>query len=321
MKRSRLFSWSQGRGHSFGTFPALEQSRRFILSGGAIIALLASADVSSCRAQDTNAAITGSSPSSCPVVDYFANWFDRVNKTQAEQPHWAPPIGITTPRLMQAFRFDYTEQSLKGGHTLQNYGSGKGLEFIPAERIQFIVGIPPWETQDTTPRKEGWGDQSFLMKYRIAAANEEEGNYIVTAFMGLTVPNGSDDYSMHHFTFTPTLAAGKGWGDFNIQGTVGMTFPDNGAVSTGMGTPLAASSVFQYHIAKYFWPEVEANYTWWPNGVHEGLNQLFISPGLILGKFPIWQRLGIMFGAGLQIAVTEHPLSNRNLVVSGRIVF
>ena len=254
-------------------------------------------------------------------MDYFAHWYDRVDKTQAEQPHWMPPVGITSPRLMQVLRYDFTQSGLKGGHTLDNFGSGKGLEFIPAERIQFIVGIPPWETQNTNPRKEGWGDESFLMKYRIAAANEEEGNYIVTAFMGLTVPNGSDDYSLLHYTFTPTLAFGKGWGDFDFQGTVGMTFPDYGARSTGMGTPLAWNSVFQYKIAKYFWPEVEANYTWWPNGVHEGLSQLFITPGLVLGKFPIWQHVGIMVGAGYQVAVTDNPLAHNNFIVTGRVTF
>ena len=95
-------------------------------AGRAIIALLALAGVLSCRAEDTNVAGMGGSPSSCPVVDYFANWFDRVNKTQAEQPHWAPPIGITTPRLMQVLRWDYTEQSLKGGHTLENFGQRQG---------------------------------------------------------------------------------------------------------------------------------------------------------------------------------------------------
>jgi hypothetical protein len=32
------------------------------------------------------------------------------------------------------------------------------VEFIPAERVQFIVGLPAWQTQDTSPRKNGWAD-------------------------------------------------------------------------------------------------------------------------------------------------------------------
>src|SRR5579863_10003673 len=74
------------------------------------------------------------------IEDYFAHWFDRVDATLAEQPHWAPPVGITSPRLQEVLRYDIMWQSLKGGHDLVNYGSGKGLEFIPSENIQFIIG-------------------------------------------------------------------------------------------------------------------------------------------------------------------------------------
>ena len=37
---------------------------------------------------------------------YFADWFQRVDKTQAEQPHWIAPIATTTPRLEEEFRYD-----------------------------------------------------------------------------------------------------------------------------------------------------------------------------------------------------------------------
>jgi hypothetical protein len=201
------------------------------------------------------------------------------------------------------------------------YGNGKGLEFIPAEQVQFIVGIPPWQTQDTSPRKEGWGDQSFLMKYRLFAANEDEGDYVLTLFAGLTVPNGSDNYTSHHCAFSPATAYGKGWGDFDIQGTIGTSIPDDGAVATGAGTPFLLNEVLQYRVARFLWPEVEANYSYYPNGKNEGLSQLFITPGLVIGIFPIWRRLGIMGGVGYQIAVTERPLFQHNLIFSARVPF
>jgi hypothetical protein len=50
------------------------------------------------------------------------------------------------------------------------------LLVIRLERIQFIVGIPPYETVNASPAKNGWGDQMFLMKYRFAAANADQGN-------------------------------------------------------------------------------------------------------------------------------------------------
>jgi hypothetical protein len=256
-----------------------------------------------------------------PVYDYFANWFVRVTATQAEQPHWASPVSLTSPLLLQLVRYDVLSESLKGGRQLNIFGGGKGVEFIPSEHVQFIVGLPPWESENTTPRKDGWGDESFLMKYRFAAANEQEGNYVVTGFLGLTVPTGSDVFTSHHFVFAPTLAGGKGWGDFDIQGSIGTSIPDDGTSRGGQGTPLVMNAVFQYRVEKMFWPEVELNYTYWPNGSHEGLNQLFVTPGLVVGKFPIWQRLTFASAVGCQVAVTDNPLMHNNLIFSGRLYF
>ncbi len=74
---------------------------------------------------------------------YFANWFHRVDKTQAEQPHWATPLATTTPRLEEEFRFDTLWQTNNSGITMENYGGAKGLELIPAERVEIILVAPP----------------------------------------------------------------------------------------------------------------------------------------------------------------------------------
>jgi hypothetical protein len=264
---------------------------------------------------------SGGSGALSAINGYFTNWFERVDATLAEQPHWAPPVATTSPRLQEVLRYDIMWQSLHGDHDLVNYGSAKGFEFIPSEHLQFIVGIPPYETQNSGPRKSGWGDQMFLMKYRFAAGNEENGNYLLTGFMGVSVPNGGNAFSAKRFVYSPTLAGGKGWGNFDIQGTVGASFPDNFAVHTGTGTPVLANCILQYRIAKVIWPEVEANYTYWPNGIHEGLNQLLITPGLVVGRFPIYGRVACMFGVGCQIAVTDGPLYHRNVIFTARMPF
>lgn len=272
------------------------------------------------RPQDSPAAQNNASGSGS-VLDYFKNWFERASKTQAEQPHWVTPLVTVTPRLEQELRYDQLWEALPGGHSLQNYGGGKGIELIPAEPLEVIIGIPAWESEDTSPRKEGWADQTFLVKYRFLSANEEKGDYILTAFMGLSVPNGSANYTSHHYAFSPTIAFGKGWGRFDVQTTLGMSIPDNGGERSGAGTPVLFNTAFQYHIDKFFWPELEANYTYWPNGKHEGLNQLFLTPGLVLGRFPIYQRVGVTVGVGCQIAVTDSPLMHRNIIFSARIPF
>jgi hypothetical protein len=175
-----------------------------------------------------------------PVLDYFKDWFTRATETQDEQPRWATPVVTVTPRLEQEVRYDQLWESIPGGHQITSYGGGKGVELIPAKPIEVIIGIPAWQTENTHPEKSGWADETFLLKYRILSANADNGDYILTAFFGLSVPNGSTTWTSHHFMYTPTIAFGKGWGRFDFQSTLGITIPDNGAVKTGNGTPIAS---------------------------------------------------------------------------------
>jgi len=39
-------------------------------------------------------------------------------------------------------------ERLPNTHTLGMFGSGKGLELIPAERVEVIIGVPSWQTQE-----------------------------------------------------------------------------------------------------------------------------------------------------------------------------
>ncbi|HUZ08038.1 MAG TPA: hypothetical protein VMV89_11185 [Candidatus Paceibacterota bacterium] len=263
-----------------------------------------------------------SSPS--PFVSCFSGWFARVSKTQAEQPHWITPLVTVTPRLEQELRYDQSWQHQPGGRTLTSYGDGKGLELIPAERVELILGVPAWQSERTasgTPLKHGWADESFLLKYRLLSANEEQGDYILTAFLGVAISTGSENFSADHYVVTPTLAFGKGWGDFDFQTTFGVSVPDNGSAPDGAGTPLLLNSAFQYRVMKNLWPELEVNYTHWPNGAHDGLDQAFLTPGLVVGKIPIAGRLGLTVGAGYQMALTDHPLYRHNLILTVRLPF
>jgi len=259
-----------------------------------------------CRAQDA-------------VVDYFADWFERVEKTQAEQPHWITPVVTVTPRLEQEFRYDQIWQTRPHGQVLYSYGGGKGLELIPAEKVEVILGVPAYQTRDHGSDTDGWADWSFLFKYRIASANEESGNYIVTAFLGFSVPTGSQHNTQDHAIITPTLAFGKGWGNFDFQGTLGAQIPDN-AVGN-LGTPILANLALQYRVMRYFWPELEVNYTYWPNGDRQGKQQIFLTPGLVIGKLPIWKRLGLTVGVGFQTAVSPHPVYHHGSIVTIRFPF
>jgi hypothetical protein len=263
-----------------------------------------------------------------PIVEYFLDWFPRVTRIQSEQPHWVTPLETVTPRLEEEVRYDQFFESNGHGVTTDNYGGGKGLELIPFQNVEVILGFPAWishgghkihGTKKTVAPSDGWADETFLIKYRILSANEDNGNYILTAFMGFSAPTGDAANSNGHVIYTPTIAGGKGWGDFDIQSTAGWSLPDGGVARLGM--PLAWNTTFQYHIFRFFWPEFEVNYTWWPNGDREGLTQVFLTPGLLIGRIPIHDRVGLTFGAGYQVAVTESPQYDHNVVLSARLPF
>ena len=256
-----------------------------------------------------------------PGDGYFSDWFARVSRIQAEQPHWITPMTTVTPRLEEEYRYDQSWETTSSGSKVTSYGGGKGLELIPYDNIEVILGVPAWQNYNKPDGKDGFADDSFLLKYRVAAANQENGNYIVTGFLGLSVPTGQHELTEHHYIVTPTIALGKGWGDFDVQSTLGVSIPDNGAAPEGSGTPLQINTAFQYNLLKVLWPELEVNYTYWGNGEHEGKNQVFLSPGFLLGRFPIWNRVGVTIGLAYQVALTDKPTFNHNFLLSMRVPF
>jgi hypothetical protein len=236
------------------------------------------------------------------------------------------PIVTVTPRLEEELRYDqFWERNPGSGQapgSLNSYGGAKGLELIPFEPVELIVGIPPYQTRYGAENAKGFNDWSpaFLVKYRFLSANEQHGNYILSGFLALSVPSGLNAFSMKTFGLTPTIAGGKGWGDFDVQFTVGQTFPFSN--SRSVGDPLAINVAFQYHLLKFFWPEFEVNYTHWPNGENVTKNQVFLTPGLILGRVPLFWRFKAVVGVGYQFAASNvHPSYQSNWVLTARVPF
>lgn len=264
-------------------------------------------------------------PAFAEDASFFSNWLDNVSKTQERQPHWMTPLVTVTPRLEQEFRFDYSHSDKPKGVTLDNYGGGKGLEIIPSENTEIIIGVPAYEKQvaPNKPSTSGLADENFLLKYRILSANEENGNYIVTAFLGASLPTGGNVFTNHHTIITPTLAAGKGWGDretgFDIQSTIGISYPSGGL--TTLGRPLVWNTAFQGHVGK-FWPEIETGFTHWYEGPHAGKDQLTVTCGTTLGRFVIQNRVKAIIGVGYQtVQGTQDVTLNHGIVSTLRITF
>ncbi len=244
----------------------------------------------------------------------------------------------------QEFRWDFYDQkngtgTQGNGQRLVNYGGpgGARIELIPAYNWEVIVAAPPY-IQASGPRGtgQGWGDwPAFLVKYRLLSANKENGDYIVTAFFQMSDPSGTSfAISNNVLVAQPTLAFGKGWGDFDIQMTISDQIPvssigpkpKTGTTVGNFGDPILWNTAFQYHLFKYFWPELEVNYEYWPNGTHAGLSQVLLTPGLILGRFQIGndtptRPINLIIGAGYQMAVTANPVTQNNFVGTLRVTF
>src|SRR5579885_892356 len=196
--------------------------------------------------------------------NYLSDWFLRVDKTQAEQPHWVTPLATTTPRLEEEFRYDQLWQVNSKGVTADNFDGGKGLELIPFEKVEVIFNMPPYLEHNHPATRDGFGDLAFLVKYRLLSSNEEHGNYILTAFLGWTVPTGQYKNGAVHAVLTPTIAYGKGLHHFDLQGTFGVGLP--AADTVKVGRTYAWNNALQYHLFRKLWPEVETNSTFFQEG-------------------------------------------------------
>jgi hypothetical protein len=178
------------------------------LAGAAIVALLAASGVP-LAAQD----------------GFLSGWLDRSDRAKAGQPRWMTPLVTVTPRLEQEFRTDFLIQQMSSGDELVNLGNGKGLELIPNERVELLFNVPPYLQHNNPGIHDGVGDVSFVGKYRLLAADEEAGDYILTVFLGGTIPTGSYTNGARGGVLTPTIAGGKGWGRFDVQSTFGAGLP------------------------------------------------------------------------------------------------
>ncbi|MGC2140945.1 MAG: hypothetical protein WA620_05105 [Methylovirgula sp.] len=246
-------------------------------------------------------------PTNNPIEDYFLHWYDRVHEAQATQPHWMTPLATVTPRLEQEIRYDQSFQQLGSGAEVTNFGGGKGLEFIPTTMNEVLINIPNYEERYVKSPAYGFSDWNFLtIKQRIVSEPEDKGNYIVTTFLGFQAPLLGSPFTNKAWVITPTIAGGKGWGDFDIQATSGVAIPT--ANESTIGTSLVTNIAFQYHFGEYFWPEVELNDTYWFDGERANLTQLFVTPGIIFGRFAIGKNLKAIFGFGYQVAVTPMPI-------------
>lgn len=298
------------------------ESRGDVSNGATVLPNLSarSAALILCAAVTTAAGAQSTDSTSRAEHGFWARWFRRSDRAKAEQPHWPTPIATTTPRLDQAIRYDISwSQPKPGGTNAMTFGNNKGIELIPLPHLQVITAFPSYIVHHNPATPDGWGDLQLLVKYRFLSANEEHGAYVFSAYMTATLPTATNDNGVASVVLTPSIAYGKGWGFFDVQGTIGAVEPLRN--TSTIGRTYNWSNTFQFHVLPHVWPEIEVNRSWFSGGKNDGRSQTFLTPGVMFGKFSMTDRVGLSFGGGVQIAVTQFHTTNHNAIFTVRTPF
>jgi hypothetical protein len=243
-------------------------------------------------------------------------WLNNVDKARASQPHFVSPIVTTHTMLVQQFRYDMSWQ--QDPTNTANYGASRGLELIPTTRFEVGLFPPPYLVhQRILP--DGFGDFSFQVKFRAFSATEGQGDYFIGLFFGGSFPTGRAPNGIGHTILSPTVGIGKGLGPWDIQNTLGANLPVTGG--SLLGKAIIFNTSVDYRIKGKLWPMIEQNSTFWSGGLLDGKKQTFLTPGVVIGPFPITGRLRFLMGAGVQIAVTQFHQFNHRWILSIRFPF
>lgn len=256
----------------------------------------------------------------------YAWWSAQTNATQSKQPSWAVPLVTTYTGLFQVLRTDIVRQVAPARTDTWNFDNSKAVNFIvPRANTEIAVNIPPFIEHNTTA-VDGWGDFSFLVKYRLASGNRQHGTFVLSAWALTTVPTGQAKNGSTNASVQPNLGGGKGFGNFDVQSSIGATLPTGTPATTTSGRPILWNTVAQYKTAKILWPEIESNATFFKGGTNDGKTQEFITPGLIIGKCglhpsDLQSRPGLTFGGGMQIATSKLHTYNHALIFTARWIY
>jgi hypothetical protein len=271
---------------------------------------------------DTSAVVAVSTPVAHDETGFLNSWQSRVRDTLAQQPSWPIPLVTASSGLLQVARTDFVRQIAPAGTDTWNYGNTKGVNVVPWYNVEFDA-LPPPYIQHNSKAEDGFGDFSMLLKYRLAARNEANGNYSVSFSTAGTLPTGSYKNGSLAAAISPTLCAGKGFGRFDVQSTLGAILP--AADTAKLGRVVVWNAVAQYRVGKFLWPEIENNATFYHGGTNDGRLQNFVTPGLIFSKFKFHSdsrnRSALIFGGGMQIATSQFHTYNHALVLTTRMLF
>jgi len=245
------------------------------------------------------------------------------NSSMAElQPSWIVPLVEPDPRLIQYARASFSNEYTSARTQTVNYGNGRGFGIISGNRFEFDYVPPAFIQHNTATSKDGLGDTSTVVKYRIASGNAQHGNFDVAALLSHSFATGTYKNGAVTDTYGPTLASGYAFRRYVAMTSLGGTMP-TGKIAT-QGRSIAWSALAQVHAAQHVWFEVENNATFYFSGAHDGKMQNFVTPAAFyVVRSKGWKPTHpfLIFDSGMQIATSGFHTYNHNLISEVRLLF
>jgi hypothetical protein len=239
------------------------------------------------------------------LSDLIGSYDDSHAEVRASQPSWSSPLVTTTGLLEQRLRFDVEQQHSGNGADITELDDSRALDLIVGDTNEIQMAFAPYEIRHAPGARtqSGFADGSvFRFEQRLVSSPASGDDYVVTAWLQVQAPAGIKDFTNSAWALQPTLAVGKGWGNFDIQATVGGVLPTSNVHT--LGNQALTNVAFQYHVGQLFWPELEINWTYYGGGQRNGLNQIYLTPGIVVGRFDLSDAVKSTFGVGYQTAVS-----------------
>ena len=248
--------------------------------------------------------------------------WSRNERMTALQPTWMAPLIQTDARLAQAVRFSFSNSTTSSGSRTTNYGNYHTLGLLLGDRVQLNLIAPPYVQNNSATAKDGFGDTQVEGKYRIVSGNAAHGNYELTGKLTWNAATGSHKNGVATDYWSPLLAAGREWGRFNVQATLGGTLP-TGKIAQ-QGRAIDWNTTAQVLLGTKLWLDVEDNAIFNFGGPQDGTVENFVTPaGFYVVRRKGWKPTHAIFvpGVGMQIATSRFHTYNHNLIPELRILF
>jgi hypothetical protein len=232
------------------------------------------------------------------------------------------PLIQTDARLSQSARFSFSNSYTPSRTRTMNYGNYHTLGLLLGDRVQLNLIAPPYIQNNSASAPDGFGDTQVEAKYRFVSGNAEHGNYAVTGKLTWNAATGSYQNGAPASFWSPTLAAGRAWGRFDVQTALGGGLP-TGKIAL-QGRWIDWSTTAQVLVGTRLWLDVENNATFNFGGPFAGKTQNFVTPaGFYVVRRKAWKPTHAVFvlGGGMQIATSGFHLYNHNLIPEVRILF